>query len=471
MSTSYDLVVIGSGPAGYVAAIYASQCGLKTALVEKESWLGGTCLNVGCIPAKAMLFSAGMFDKAKKFGSYGVKIAGAESEGSISLDFPQVIRRKDDIVKKTVGGVEFLMKKNKIDVLRGHGRIAGKGSVEVTAKDGSKTSVNCKNIILATGSRVRALPHIKIDGKDIISSDHIFFLDKLPQSMAILGGGVVGSEFASCFGRYGTKVTIFEMADQLVPTEDFEAANELAKALKKQGVEVLTSVKVASMTAKGGQVEVKVEGETAPRVYEKALISVGRAPVTEDIGLEKVGLKPDARGFIDVDLKTYQTSVPGIYAVGDIIPTPQLAHTASAEAIFAVDIICGKKRPPINYLTNPGAIYTYPEVASIGYTEQALKKEGREYAIGKFPFSALGKARIDDATEGFVKIITDKKYGEILGVHIVHAKATEMIAEFSLGNNLEMTIDELANTIHPHPTLSEAIMEAAHAAKGHAIHM
>ncbi|MEN9825470.1 MAG: dihydrolipoyl dehydrogenase [Pseudomonadota bacterium] len=471
MSTSYDLVVIGSGPAGYVAAIHGAQSGLKTALIEKKDWLGGTCLNVGCIPTKAMLHSAAMFDKAAKLASYGVKIAGADQPGGITLDFPQVNKRKDEIVKHVNGGVAFLMKKNKVDVIRGMGRLAGAGQVEVTAADGSKSKISAKNIILATGSKVRELPHIKIDGKDILSSDHILYIDKVPESLAILGGGVVGSEFASCFGRFGSKVAIFEMSEQLVPSEDFETAAELAKALKKQNVEIFTSVKVKSITAKGGKVEVQVEGEAAPRVYQKALISVGRAPVTEDIGLETVGIKPDARGFIPVDLKTYKTTAANVYAVGDIIPTPQLAHTASAEAMFAVDIISGKKRSPINYLTNPGAIYTYPEVASIGHREQDLKKEGREYSVGKFPFSAIAKARIEDASEGFVKIITDKKYGEILGVHIVHAKATELIAEFSLGNNLEMTIDELAHTIHPHPTISETILEAAHAAKGHAIHI
>lgn len=471
MSTSYDLVVIGSGPAGYVAAIHASQSGLKTALVEKKEWLGGTCLNVGCIPAKAMLFSALMFDKAKKLASYGVKIKGAEAEGGISLDFPQVVKRKDEIVKGVNGGVAFLMKKNKIDVVRGHGRLKGKNQVEVTAADGKKTVLDAKNILLAMGSKVRELPHIKIDGKDIISSDHIFFLDKQPKSMCVLGGGVVGSEFASCFGRFGTAVTILEMAPQLCATEDHETAAELTKALKKQNVEVLTGIKVKSIVAKGGSVEVQIEGEDKPRMYEKALISVGRAPLSADCGLETAGVKVNDRGFVEVDLKTYRTNVDSVYAIGDLIPTPMLAHTASAEAMFAVDIICGRKRQPINYLTNPSAIYTYPEIASIGHTENALKAQGKEYNVGKFPFSALGKAKIDDATEGFVKILTDKKYGEILGVHIVHAKATEFIAEFALGNNLEMTIDELANTIHPHPTLSEAIMEAAHAAKGHAIHI
>lgn len=472
MSNAYDLVVIGSGPAGYVAAIHASQSGLKTALVEKQSWLGGTCLNVGCIPTKAMLFSAMQFDKAKKLASYGVKIAGAESEGGISLDFPQVNKRQVDIVKQVNGGVAFLMKKNKIDVVRGHGRIASATSVEVTGGDGAKQVLTAKNILIATGSKVRELPHIKIDGKDIISSDHMFSLEKVPASMAVLGGGVVGSEFASCFGRYGTKVAIFEMADQLIPTDDWETAAELTKHLKKQNIEVLTSVKVKSIVAKGpGKVEVLVEGEQTPRVFEKALISVGRAPVTQDIGLEKAGLKADERGFIPVDLKTYRTSVPTISAVGDIIATPQLAHTASAEAVYAVDVMVGKKRTPINYMANPGAIYTYPEVASMGFTEQALKKEGREYTVGKFPFMAMAKAKIDDSTDGFVKILTDKKYGELLGVHIVHAKATELIAEFCLGKNLETTIDEICNTIHPHPTISETVMEAAHAARGHAIHI
>lgn len=471
MSTAYDLIVIGSGPAGYVAAIHAAQNGLKTAIIEKEKSLGGTCLNLGCIPTKALLFSATQFDKAKKLGSYGVKIAGIDAPGAISLDFVQVNKRKDDIVKQNSNGVGFLMKKNKVDVHSGTGRLMSQTEVQVTAADGTKTTLTAKNILLATGSRVRELPHIKIDGKDILSSDHILFLDKVPESLAVLGGGVVGCEFASCYGRFGSKVTVFEMAEQIVPTEDFEAAAELAKSLKKQNVELMTACKVKSITAKGGKVEVQVEGEAAPRVFEKALISIGRAPVTNDIGLEKLGVKVDERGFIPVDLKNYQTNVPGIYAVGDIIPTPQLAHTASAEAIFAVDSILGKKRTPINYMTNPSAIYTYPEIASIGHTEQALKKQGVDYKIGKFPFNVMAKAKIDDTTEGFVKILVDKKYGEILGVHIVHAKATELIAEFSLGNNLEMTIDELANTIHPHPTISEVLMEAAHAAKGHAIHM
>ena len=468
MSTSnYDLIVIGSGPAGYEGAIYASQLGMKVALIEKESWLGGTCLNVGCIPAKSMLQSATMFQKAKKFADYGVKIAGADNP---ELDFPQVNKRRDEIVKTMTNGVGFLMKKNKVDVIRGVGSIAAKGQVEVSA-DGKKTTYNCKNILIATGSRARHLPHIKIDGKQIVTSEEIWAFQQIPESMAVLGGGVIGCEFASAYGRYGTKVTILEMAPQICPTEDHETAAELTKALKKQNCEVLTSTKTKSVTAKGNKVEVMLEGETSPRIFEKVLISVGRAPNVENIGLEKVGIKLDARGFIPVNLKTYETSVPGIYAAGDVLPTPQLAHTGSAEALYAVDIMAGKKRHPINYLTNPAAIYTYPEISSLGYTENQLKEAGKEYKAAKFPFSAVAKARIDDMADGFVKILTDKKYGEVLGVHIVNTKASELIAEFALGNNLEMTIEELAHTIHPHPTVSEIIKEAAHAAMGHPINM
>ncbi len=467
MSTNYDLIVIGSGPAGYEGAIYGSQLGMKVALIEKEQTLGGTCLNVGCIPAKSMLQSALMLEKAKKFASYGVKIAGAENP---ELDFPQVNKRRDEIVKTMTNGVSYLMKKNKIDVIRGFGSIAGKGQVDVTT-DGKKTSYTCKNILIATGSRARHLPHIKVDGKNIVTSEEIWAWDKVPESMAVLGGGVIGCEFASAYGRYGSKVTILEMADQICPTEDHETAAELSKALKKQNCEVLVSTKTKSIVAKGNKVEVQIEGESAPRIFDKVLLSVGRAPNIENIGLEKVGIKLTDRGFIDVDLKTYQTSVPGIYAVGDVIPTPQLAHTGSAEALYAVDIIAGKKRHPINYLTNPAAIYTYPEIASIGYTENQLKKAGRNFKAAKFPFTAIAKARIDDVAEGFLKILVDPKYGEVLGVHIVNTKASEMISEFALGNNLEMTIEELAHTIHPHPTVSEIIKEAAHAAMGHPINM
>lgn len=466
-SANYDLVIIGSGPAGYEAAVYASQLGMKVAVVEKESWLGGTCLNVGCIPAKAMLQSALMYQKAKKFSEYGVKIAGADNP---ELDFPQVNKRRDEIVKTMTNGVGFLMKKNKVDVIRGHGSLAGKGQVSVAA-EGKNTTYTCKNVLIATGSRARHLPHIAVDGKRIVTSEEIWSFQTVPGSMAVLGGGVIGCEFASAYGRYGTQVTIIEMAPQICPTEDHETAQELTKALKKQNCEILVGVKTKSAAVKGDKVEVQIEGESAPRVFDTLLLSVGRAPNTEKIGLETVGIRCDERGFIPVDLKTYQTSAPGVYAVGDVLSTPQLAHTASAEALYAIDIMAGKHRHPINYLTNPAAIYTYPEIASLGYTENQLKALGRSYRAAKFPFSAVAKARIDDIADGFLKILVDTQYGEVLGVHIVNTKASELIAEFALGNNLEMTIEELAHTIHPHPTVSEIIKEAAHAVMGHPINM
>lgn len=468
MSMNYDLIVIGSGPAGYEGAIYASQLGMKVALVEKESTLGGTCLNVGCIPAKSMLQSALMFQKAKKFAEYGVKMAGSENP---TLDFPTVNKRRDDIVKTMTNGIGFLMKKNKVDVIRGMGSIVGKGQVSVAGADGKKTDLSCKNILIATGSRARHLPTIKIDGKTIVTSDEIWAFDTIPESLVILGGGVIGCEFASMYGRFGTKVTILEMADQICPTEDHETAAELTKALKKQNCEIFVNTKLKSMTVKNNKVEVVLEGSDTPLVFAKGLVSVGRAPNVENIGLEKINVKLDARGFIPVDLKTYQTTEPSVYAVGDVIPTPQLAHTASAEALFAVDVMANHKRVPINYLTNPAAIYTYPEISSLGYTENQLKKLGKEYKASKFPFSAVAKARIDDIADGFVKLLVDPKYGEVLGVHIVNTKASELIAEFALGNNLEMTVEELANTIHPHPTVSEIIKEAAHTAMGHPINM
>jgi dihydrolipoamide dehydrogenase len=468
---SFDLIVIGAGPGGYVGAIYAAQMGMKVALVEKNPTLGGTCLNIGCIPTKALLFSAMQFDKVKKLGGYGVRIRGIEEEGAVELDFVQVNKRKADIVKNLTSGIAFLMKKNKVEVLKGHGRLLDAHRVEVTDVAGVKSEYETKNVLLATGSRVRSFPSMPIDGRDVISSDHALFLDKVPTSMAVIGGGVIGCEMASCYGRFGTRVSIFELANQILPMEDSDAAAELAKALKKQNCEIHTGIRIAKVESKNGGAEVWIEGESEPRVFEKVLVSVGRAPVTEDVGLGNVGIEIGKGGFLDVDLETYRTSVPNVYAVGDIIPTPQLAHTASAEAMFAVDVMLGKKRSPINYNANPGAVYTYPELASVGRREQDLKAEGREYKVGKFPFMAIGKARIDDATDGFVKILTCAKTGEVLGAHFVHAKATELVAGMSLGINLEMTIEDIAHTIHPHPTISEAVMEAAHAAMGHAIHM
>lgn len=458
----YDVIVIGSGPGGEVGAIRAAQLGLKTALVEKEAHLGGTCLNWGCIPTKSLLESAKTWVKLQHVSEQGFSI------GTPEFDWSKIMARKQGIVDAQRKGLRFLMKKNKIDTFEGFGRITAKGKVSVTAKDGKVTNLETKNILLATGSRIRELPIAKANGKTIINSDQILFLDKIPQSLCVVGGGVVGTEFASLFARFGCAVTIVEMAPQILPTEDADCVKEVVRLIKKQGVTVETNAKLSSVEDKGDHALVTTEGQ-APRKFEKVLISVGRAPMTEDIGLDKVGITTD-RGFIKVD-PHYKTSADGVYAIGDIIPTPMLAHTASAEAMHAVEVIGGHHPAVIDYLANPNAIYTYPEVASIGRTEEALKKAGIEYKAAQFPFAPLAKAKIEDATEGFIKILYEPKYRELLGVHIVGAKATELISEFALGKILETTVDEIALTIHPHPTLSETIMEAAHAALGGAIHM
>lgn len=464
MSTqSFDLVVIGAGPGGYVGAIRAAQLGLKVALVEKFPHLGGTCLNVGCIPTKALLESAKTWDKLQHINELGFEA------GTPKYSWDKIMGRKDKIVDDQRKGLRFLMKKNKIETFEGHGRIAGKGKVSVTLGDGKTVSLETRNIMIATGSRVRQLPFAKTNGKGIMNSDDVLFIKEVPKSMAIIGGGVVGIEFASLFARFGTQVTVVEAAPQILPYEDEETVKELVRCVKKQGVAFETGAKITSIedNGKSGVQLTTVEGT---RTFEKVLVSIGREPVTDDIGLNTVGITTD-RGFIKVDFATYKTSADGVYAIGDVIPTPMLAHTASAEAFHCAEVLGGKKPHKVHYDANPSAIYTYPEIASIGMTEKVLKEKGIEYKSGKFPFSPMAKAKIEDATDGFIKILFEPKYHEILGVHIVHARATEMIAEFALGKVLETTVDEIAHTIHPHPTLSETIMEAAHAALGAAVHM
>lgn len=464
MSTqSFDLVVIGSGPGGYVGAIRAAQLGLKVALIEKFPHLGGTCLNVGCIPTKALLESAKTWDKLQHLKELGF------DAGSPKFQWDKIMGRKDKIVDDQRKGLRFLMKKNKIETFEGHGRIAGKGKVNVTLNDGKAVTLETRNIMVATGSRVRQLPFAKTNGKGIMNSDDVLFITEVPKSMAIIGGGVVGIEFASLFSRFGTQVTVLEAAPQILPFEDEETVKELVRCVKKQGVAIETGAKITAIEDKGkaGVVLTTAEGS---RTFEKVLVSIGREPVTDDIGLNTVGITTD-RGVIKVDLATYKTSADGIYAIGDVIPTPMLAHTASAEACHCAEVIGGKNPHKVHYESNPSAVYTYPEIASIGMTEKTLKEKNIEYKVGKFPFSPMARAKIEDSTDGFVKILFEPKYRELLGVHIVHARATEMIAEFSLGKLLETTVDEIAHTIHPHPTLSETIMEAAHAALGSAIHM
>lgn len=463
MADKYDLVVIGSGPGGEVGAIRAAQLGLKTALVEKAPHLGGTCLNWGCIPTKALLESAKTYVKFQHAAELGFDI------GKLSFDWDRIMKKKEGIVDAQRKGLRFLMKKNKIDTFEGHGRIAGKNKITVTAADGKVTTLDTKFVLIATGSKIRELPFVKTNGKSIINSDDILSLTGVPKSLCVVGGGVVGTEFASLYGRFGTQVTIVEMAPQILPTEDADVVKDLVRHLKKQNITIETGSKLTAVEdVKGKEAVVKVEGKE-PRTFERVLISIGRAPVTEDIGLDKVGITTD-RGFIKVD-QHYKTPVDWVYAIGDVIPTPMLAHTASAEAMHAVERIAGHHPPVIDYSANPSAIYTYPEVASIGMTEDQVKKAGKEYKTAQFPFAPMARAKIDDATEGFIKLIYEPKYREILGVHITGAKATEMIAEFAVAKVLESTIDEIGHTIHPHPTISETAMEAAHAAMGGAIHM
>jgi dihydrolipoamide dehydrogenase len=462
-TNAFDLVVIGSGPGGYVGAIRAAQLGMKVGLIEKAQHLGGTCLNWGCIPTKALLESAKTYDKLKHLEELGF------NAGNPTYDWVRIMARKEGIVDSQRKGLRFLMKKNKIEVFEGHGRLAGPGKVSVTGADGKATTVETKKVLLATGSRVRQLPFAKSNGKTILSSDDVLSITDVPKTMAVIGGGVVGIEFASLFGRFGTQVTVIEVASQILPSEDEEAVGELMKNLKKQNITFEIGTKVTAITDNGGKsASVTLEGGK-PKEFERVLISIGREPVTNDIGLELTGVKTD-RGFVIVD-SHYKTNVEWVYAIGDIIPTPALAHTASAEAIHAVEAIAGKNPNVINYQANPNAIYCYPEIASIGMTEQTIKQKKIEYKSGKFPFAPMAKAKIENATEGFIKILFEPKYREILGVHIVGAKATELIAEFALGKVLETTVDEIGQTIHPHPTISETVMEAAHAALGHAIHM
>ncbi len=459
----YDLIVIGAGPGGEVGAIRAAQLGLKVALVEKNQHLGGTCLNVGCIPTKALLEAAKTWSKLQHVSDLGFDV------GAPSFNWGKIMKRKDDIVGAQRKGLQFLMKKNKVDVFCGHGRFVDKNQIEVTDTAGKKETIQGKHVLIATGSRVREIPFAKSNHKTIMTSDDILFIDQIPKTLAVVGGGVVGMEFASLFSRFGTQVTVIEMAPQVLPTEDEEAVKELCRYLKKQQVQIETSSKLTAVVDKGDHCLLTVEGKE-PRRFDIVLISIGRAPVTDDLGLDKIAIKPDAGGFLRVD-NHYRTAVSNVFAIGDVIPTPMLAHTASAEAIHAVEVIAGHHPPVIDYQTNPGAIYSYPEIASVGMTDKTLKEKGIEFKVAKFPFAPMAKAKIEEATEGFIKILYDPKYRELLGVHIVGARATELISEFVLGKILETTVDEIGHAIHPHPTISETIMEAAHTAVGGAIHL
>jgi dihydrolipoamide dehydrogenase len=450
---SYDVIVIGSGPGGYVAAIRASQLGLKTAIVEKES-LGGICLNWGCIPTKALLKSAQVFEYLNHAADYGISISGKPS-----VDFPGVIKRSRGVADGMSKGVQFLMKKNKIEVVTGHGKVLPGKKVEVTGGDGKKQTLEAKHIILAVGARSRVLPNIPQDGKKIIGYREAMSLPSLPKSMVVVGSGAIGSEFAYFYATRGTKITLVEFLPNIVPVEDEEVSKQLEKSFKKAGMEILTGSEVVSVDTKGSGCKTKIK---TPK-------GVGIQANLENLGLEAVGIATD-KGKILTDAY-YQTNMPGYYAIGDCVGGQALAHVASAEGIICVEKIAGHSPEPLDYNNIPGCTYTSPEIASVGFTEKAAKEKGYELKIGKFPFSASGKASAAGAKDGFVKVIFDAKYGELLGAHMIGANVTEMIAEIVVARKLETTGHEILKSVHPHPTMSEAIMEATAAAYGEVIHL
>lgn len=461
----FDLIVIGSGPGGYVAAIRASQLGLKTAVVEREN-LGGICLNWGCIPTKALLKSAQVYDYIRHSEAYGIQVKEA------SVQFPEIIKRSRSVADGMSKGVQFLMRKNKIEVISGFGKLAGKGKVEVTAEDGKKTVYEAKHIIVATGARSRELPNIKQNGKTIIGYREAMTLPEQPKSMVVVGSGAIGSEFSCFYNALGTKVTLVEFMPNILPVEDEEVSKTMEKIFKKQGIDVRTGTTVEKVETDGKSCTVTISNAkgTETLTCDVVLSAVGIVANIENIGLEETGVQTE-NGKIKVD-QYYQTNVPGVYAIGDVIPGPALAHLASHEAIVCVEKIAGKNPHPIDYKNIPGCTYTFPvEVASVGYTEKAAKEAGYELKVGKFPYSASGKASAAGIKDGFVKVIFDARYGEFLGAHMVGANVTEMIAEVVVARKLETTGHEIITAVHPHPTMSEAVMEAAAAAYGEVIHL
>jgi dihydrolipoamide dehydrogenase len=464
---SFDLIVIGSGPGGYVAAIRASQLGMKVAIVEREN-LGGICLNWGCIPTKALIKSSQVFEYVEHAADYGIKV------GKPKIDFGAMIGRSRGVADGMSKGVNFLMRKNKIEVIEGEGKLVRGKKVEVKAASGKSTVYDAEHIIIATGARARALPNLPIDGEKIIGYRQAMTLEKQPKRMVVVGAGAIGVEFAYVYASIGTEVTVVEfMPGGLVPREDADVSKELTKIYKKKGIKVLANTSVESVDTKNKTLKVTTKdrksGKESVIECDVVLSAAGVAPNTENIGLEDLGIKTE-RGLIEVD-EMYRTSVPGVYAIGDVLPTQALAHVASAEAITCVEAIAGHHPEAIDYNNIPGCTYCVPEVASVGYTEAAAKEAGYELKVGKFPFSASGKASAAGAKEGFVKLIFDAKYGELLGAHMIGANVTEMIAECVSIRKLETTGHEIIKTVHPHPTMSEAIMEAAAAAYGEVIHL
>ena len=458
---AYDLIVLGSGPGGYPAAIRASQLGKKVAIIERES-LGGICLNWGCIPTKALLKSAQVFEYAKHAADYGVEINDPKQ------NFGNIIKRSRGIADKMNKGVQFLMKKNKIDVIMGTGKLVANNKIEVTSSDGKKETLEAKNIIIATGARARELPALKLDGKKVVGYRDAMNLPSQPKSMLIVGSGAIGTEFAYFYNSIGTKVTIVEFLPRIVPVEDEEISKELEKAFKKQGIAIMVNSEVTKVDTSGEGIKATVKTQDGEQVLEADILlsAVGIAANIENIGLEELGIKTE-KGRIIVDANQ-QTNVPGIYAIGDCTPHQALAHKASKEGTNAAEHLCGKKIDPIDYNNVPGCTYCTPEIASVGYTEKQAKDAGYELKIGKFPFAASGKATAAGDTTGFVKIIYDAKYGELLGCHMIGYNVTEVIAEVVVARKLETTAHEILNAIHPHPTISEAVKEATAVAYGEA---
>jgi dihydrolipoamide dehydrogenase len=460
----YDLIVLGSGPGGYVAAIRASQLGKKVVIVERSE-LGGICLNWGCIPTKALLRSAEVHNLIKNGSSFGIPVE------KFTVDFKKVISRSREVANRLSKGVAFLMKKNKVEVVAGSGKLVNKNSVEVTEEGGKKKNISATNILIATGARAKNIPGMEIDGKQVLSYREAMVVEKLPNSIAVVGAGAIGVEFAYFFRSLGSEVTIIEMLPHLLPIEDEEVSKELEKSFKKQGIKFHTNAKVEKLqkTAKKVKLTVSVGGKSETIASEKALMAIGVQGNIENIGLEELGIETE-KGHIKVN-EFYQTNVPSIYSIGDVIGAPWLAHVASKEGIVAVEHMANHDVLPIDYNTIPGCTYCIPQVASVGFTEKQAKEKGYDIKVGRFPIRANGKALALGESEGFIKIIYDSKYGEMLGCHIIGPEATELITEATLAKSVESTYMEVLNTIHPHPTLSEIVAEATHDALGEAIHI
>ena len=464
---SFDVIIIGGGPAGYVAAIRCGQLGLSTAVVEREA-LGGTCVLWGCIPAKSLLESAALANRLKHAAEHGITL------GEVTLDYGPAMKRSRAVSTQNSKGVEFLFKKNKVTYLKGSAKVASPTAVEVTGADGKTERHEAKRaLVVATGSRVRGLPQIglELDKATVLSSDEVLVLDKAPKTMAVIGAGAVGCEFSDVFNAYGTKVTLLEVAPRILPIEDADCSAEVMKSFRKRGIDVVVGAKISNVKVGKGAVTMTVEsgGESRTLEVEKVLVAAGRAPNIENVGLKEAGVKLSDRGFVEIN-ERFETSVPGIYAIGDVAGGPMLAHKGSREGHVLADLIGGEHPHPVNYKNIPSCTYCHPEVASIGLTEQQAKEQKLDYKVGKFPFSANGRARTAGETEGFVKIIRDTKHGEILGAHIVGHHATELIHELVVARENEYTVEEIDLAIHAHPTLSEAVAEAALDSLGKMIH-